>query len=281
MSRPIMLNDALIERYVKEFRDSISKMKLSDGKISYNKSLEYEASKDKITVYFTAAAYSKMIALVMQYSTEIAWHGVAERCDGGFLVKDILVYPQIVAGATANTDQEEYQKWFMHLDDDIVNHMRMQGHSHVKMSTSPSGVDTAYYDKIIAQLGKEDFYIFLIWNKSMSRTVKVYDMKENVMYEDKDIRIALVEEGYDMDAFLSEAKRVVKNAPAHNINPSTYPYSTYYASSQSSAKDLVDLASASKKNAEKPRRRKAIGEYLGYGYADCDDYDELIFGGRK
>ena len=44
------------------------------------------------------------------------------------------------------------------------------GHSHVNMGTSPSSVDLNHQEEILRMLGDNDFYIFMIWNKSFAST---------------------------------------------------------------------------------------------------------------
>ena len=87
----------------------------------------------------------------------MAW--CAERCEekDTYLISDILVYPQEVTGSTVTTDQNEYEMWLMKQEDDVFNNIRMQGHSHVNMSTSPSSVDLNLYDGILSQLDSDMF----------------------------------------------------------------------------------------------------------------------------
>ena len=112
--------------------------------------------KRKATVYFTELAYRKFQALVDGFNNEVAWHGLAYRGEDEskdeYYITDILVYPQEVTGATVTTDQKKYQDWLMSQEDNIFNNVRMQGHSHVNMGVSPSGVDENLYESILTQL---------------------------------------------------------------------------------------------------------------------------------
>ncbi len=241
MAKIIKITDevkAELENGIKEFLKSI---KLTDGKINFTKS--FANIKRDATVYFTSDAWNKMQALVKNFDKEVAWHGVAYRDEDptvdAYYITDILVYPQEVTGATVNTDQSEYQTWLMNHDDDVFNNIRMQGHSHVNMGTTPSSVDCSLYERILDQLDDSMFYIFLIYNKRGEKTYKIYDMAKNILFETGDVTVQILEsqetapeihgEGItdeeaavlqkclteyrvkkEMDGFLKDAKELVK-----------------------------------------------------------------------
>ena len=92
--------------------------------------------------------------------------------------------------------------------------MRMQGHSHVNMSVSPSGVDSGHREKILDQLDADMFYIFMIWNKRLDTHTLIYDMANNVLYEDGDITVKIAGDD-SLDAFMADAgEKVQKKKPA-------------------------------------------------------------------
>lgn len=196
MAKIIKLTPEYIEEIRREFEESLRGIKLSDGKISYNKS--FGTIQRKATVYFTSIAWKKMQALIKECDKEVAWHGVAYRSDDPekdeYLISDIMVYPQEVTGATVTTDQAKYQTWLMSHDDEVFNNIRMQGHSHVNMGTTPSGVDTSLYERILDQLDDSMFYIFLIYNKRNEKTYKIYDLEKNVLFETADVDVKILED---------------------------------------------------------------------------------------
>lgn len=211
--KPIKLTENLVAQMLDECRKELLQAKLSDGKFSFVRSLSYKTPKDKqrVSVIFTPIAYLKMYALISHYSGEVGWHGTVRRVsEHEYRVDDIFVYPQTVSGATVNTDQEVYQKWLMSLDDDVFNALRMQGHSHVDFSVSPSGVDTALYEKILSQFSGEDFYIFGIFNKKSQRNIMIYDYAANIQYENEDIDLVVADEGFDLLEFLDQADKLVE-----------------------------------------------------------------------
>ena len=114
-----------------EFIAKVKSMKMFDGKLEYSRTFKWEDSEnDKATIFLSSIAFAKMNALIQQFDSEVAWHGVVHRDEEDptiFRITDILVYPQVVSGATVNTDQEAYQTWLYAFDDDVFNNIRMQG----------------------------------------------------------------------------------------------------------------------------------------------------------
>ena len=190
MSRPIKMTQAYMDECRQDFEKALQLTKLADGKLTFTKT--FSIADRKAVLYFTANAWAKMTALIRDFDKEVAWHGVASRGEDEskdeYIISDIVVYPQTVSGATVEMDTEEYAKWLMdNADDERFENIHMQGHSHVNMVPNPSSVDLNHQEEILNMLGDDDFYIFMIWNKSLSNNIKIYDLKKNVLFEDKDI----------------------------------------------------------------------------------------------
>lgn len=215
MSKVIKLTNEQLQECRRDFDTALSTMKLTDGKISFIKTIT--SPNEKATLYFDPMAWRKMQTLIKEFDKEVAWHGVAYRGEdetkNEYFITDILVYPQKVTGATVNTDQEKYEMWLMQHEDEVFNNIRMQGHSHVNMATSPSGVDDTHQAKILEQLEDDMFYIFLIWNKSNSKFIKIYDLKKNILFETIDVTVEILDDGSGIDEFLAEAKKLVEDKP--------------------------------------------------------------------
>lgn len=290
MSKIIKITEQNLAEIRKEFEDALKGIKLSDGKLNFTKS--FANVQRKAILYFTESAYLKMLTLVREFDKEVAWHGVAKRCEGeedAYIISDILVYPQEVTGSTVNTDQEKYQTWLMSHDDDIFNNIRMQGHSHVNMTTSPSSVDTALYDRLLDQLDDTMFYIFLIWNKRGEKTIKIYDLMKNILFETADVTVEVRDDGVGMEKFLREAKEMVqdkKNNPA----PVTYggansSYGTYgNTAGQSSYSNYCTPKSAGgvhtgeKKKKKKEQTTQTTGYWWNRHNGYSDEYDDPYSG---
>lgn len=225
--------------------------------------------------------YLKMMHLVLKSDKEIAWHGIVEHHPAlnTYLISDILVYPQIIAHTTVDSDETEYPKWIMK-NHKILNTIRMQGHSHVNMNVSPSGTDTSYYNELVAQV--EDYYIFMIINKKQDLYVRFYDRPNNIMYEGLPIVIKDGQEEFNLDTFYEDSKKMFTLKPTTNVY---YPGAVHTAP----AKD-IKTKSVPKKDAtvEKKNETQAAQEELDKIYEayhqgfedamithgfDFDDYD--------
>lgn len=259
MSKLIKIDDDFIEQIKDEFALMLSKLKVSDGKISFTKSIG--SITRKATVYFTETAWYKMQALISEFDKEVAWHGIAERGTDPdkdeYIISDILVYPQEVTGTTVNTDQLQYQNWLMSHDDEVFNRIRMQGHSHVNMSTSPSSVDTTHQESILEQLDDTMFYIFMIWNKRGEKNIKIYDLVKNVLFETSDVDVKILENEMGLQSFLKNAKEMVKTktytAPVKNYSS----YGENYYSGEHWCDDYYERYYGYKKNdIKKPEENK-------------------------
>ena len=284
MSKHIKLTDELISAIQQEFIESVKKMKMFDGKLNYTKNFKWEGE-DRAAIVFSAVAFAKMIMLVQNFTSEVAWHGVAYRSEkekNKFYITDILVYPQVVTGSTVNTDQEAYQTWLYTHDDDVFNNIRMQGHSHVDFSTTPSQEDTTHQEKILSQIDDDMFYIFMIWNKKFERTIKIFDMANNTLYETADVDIFIGEDGCDLNAFLKDAKDLVKTKTYSYAGQSGSQYGQggyQYGKQQQVG---FQTQTASDKSKSKPKGGKkdkpdigSSGKNYNYGgyYEDDDDDD--------
>ena len=199
--------------FLAEFNAVLAKNKFSDGKLSFTKS--FGTIERKAHIYITEIAWMKMTSLLREFSKEVAWHATAYRIPGDkdeYLIKDILVYPQTVTSSTVDMDVEKYAQWVMDgvmAGDERFDNIRCQMHSHVNMGVFASGTDTQHQEEILAQLGDDDFYIFMIWNKSLNVYMRVFDMQKNVLFETADCEWAVLDETIGLSKFMDEAKKLV------------------------------------------------------------------------
>jgi len=287
MSRIIKMTQEYLNECRADFEKALSFTKISDGKLSFTKT--FSNTNRKATVYFTPEAWAKMLMLVNGFDKEVAWHGVAHRLgemegeeppagtDCGYVITDILVYPQQVSAAAVEMDTEQYATWLMeNAEDERFDHIRMQGHSHVRMSPTASPVDLNHQEEILNMLGDDDFYIFMIWNKMLDRTSKIYDMKENTLFENADISIKILDASGDLGVFVKDAKAMVKDRVSTCQSQQRPPYSGVV--SRGAAYGPYNPISAlpprddSKKETEKPRTRIGAGWYRRN--AACPAWDD-------
>lgn len=266
MSKPIKLTADICEDAKKKFEEQLKKLnaKMFDGKITFSETYKWK-SDDKATIIFTPEAYFKMFVLIQEFSDEVAWHGVAYRdVDDSsiFHITDIIVYPQEVTGSTVNTNQAEYEKWLMELDDETFNNLRMQGHSHVTMAPNPSTVDTTHQEAILNQLEDTMFYIFMIWNKSLKHNVKIFDLKNNTLYEDSDVDIRIASDKTDYREFVKKAKElVVKRA-----------VTSYYGGNYKGTQINYTTPTNQKKEEKRKNESKAGNGWKSRGMSSMEEY---------
>lgn len=222
MSKLIKMTEKYMEEVRADFEKAISLAKLTDGKLNFTK--VFSAGDRKAVIHFTSIAWKKMTALIREFDKEVAWHGVAYRAEDStkdeYIISDIVVYPQEVSGASVEMDTEEYAQWLMaNADDARFERLYMQGHSHVDMGTKPSSVDLNHQEEILGMLGDHDFYIFMIWNKSLSSNTKIYDMEKNILFENADVTVTHDED--ETEEFIRDARKMVVSKTI------TYQASTY------------------------------------------------------
>ena len=272
MSKVIKLTQEHIDDLRKSFEEALATGKFSDGKFTFSKDLG--KLDRRATVWFTPIAWCKQTQLVSKFDKEVAWHGIAKRGEepDTFVIEDILVYPQEVTGSTVTTDQVEYQTWLMNHEDEVFNNIRYQGHSHVNMGTSPSAVDTTLYDSILAQLEDGMFYIFMIWNKKDDKTIKIYDLRENVFFDTTDVKVGVI----GLEGFMDDAKGMVKEhvyTPPKTVGNSGYGnYGSYMtpASASKTKKEEVKTTGATLMGYRTNPKASGVGVY---GDFDDDEYD--------
>ena len=211
MARPIKLTPELQESALEEFKRYLENGRVSDGILEYSQKLGEIEVTEKANVFFTSGAYLKMLTLIQNLTGEVGWHGTVKREGTTFLIEDILVYPQTVTGAAVTTDEVEYGQWLqMTLTDEQINTCRFHGHSHVNFAASPSGVDTLWYEQILQTLNQDDYYIFLIQNKKGDTFIEIYDLANNIIYENKDIYIEVLADNDLLNEWYTKQKEVIK-----------------------------------------------------------------------
>lgn len=261
MSNSIYASEADVLRILAAIKDKYSKTKCY-GEISFKEKLP--STNEKAVISFTTHAWSKVIALVDGFSTEVQWHGlVSRKSKSEFQVFDIVVFPQQVSGVRVTSEDEEYNKWISELDDDTFYHLKFHGHSHVNMPCGPSSTDMEYRHNIVGNIPKpidneDSFYIFMIFNKRREFTGEIYDVTNNVLYENADITLKT-----PLDDWMVEAKKQVSEIK------STVPESKIAITSYVS-KDNGNKKSQSKVNDN--HHSKLWEEYRSYW--DSDDWEK-------
>lgn len=195
------------------------------------------------TVYITTEAFIKMRTLVDNTATEIGWYGIVKKYPGlqeTYVIEDIIVYPQRVTGATCEQDDDKMFEFEMSLTDEQVNNKRFQGHSHVNMGVTPSGVDEAFYQDLLSQV--TDYFIITVTNKKNEYTTRFYDIANNILYSDVPIQV-LLDNGTDMSSWYAEAEEQITKPVVTTTPVKPTPLTgKVYNSSKSLASDPADAA---------------------------------------
>ena len=212
--RPITLTQKQRQTLISDFEKFLETYRLNSDTVNYAGKISNILLNNikKPTVTFSKMAWDKIQQLVATCDKEVAWYCTVTKDKNKYLVKDVLVYPQTVTGATVRVDDKLIAEWMNNLDDNTFNNIRLQGHSHVNFSVSPSSTDNEYYNEILQGLPKNDFYIFFIINKKNDIWITLFDFVQNVIFQTTDI-IVDVEGLTNYSAWLQKSLELVKEPP--------------------------------------------------------------------
>jgi len=169
--------------------------------LTSSKPIYPESLKKKIKI--TEKTWKKITALVQNCDTEIAWQGTVMKTKDAYIITNVIVPPQEVSGTTSDTDDKEYSEWLFGLPDKEFNQLRFHGHSHVDMGVFASGTDTGYRNNLVDNLPKDEFYIFMIINKSHKYSVAIWE--QGTWFDQEKIKVSL---GGEYDIW---AEKEIKN----------------------------------------------------------------------
>lgn len=227
----------------------------------------------KPRIYFTANSYTKMLGLVQKCDKEIAWKAPVTRIaykpsesnpEGkGFyyVIGEPVVHPQKVTGTSVDVDEIKLAEWSMNLSDEMFNSIRFQGHSHVNMSVYASAVDNATYSALVDQLEDRDFYIFLIMNKRYEMCIIIYDLVQNVIFENNDIKWDILTSGQNPKSIAEFVEKEMENISfpaAVTTVYSQFGATTYYTEDDEHENEI--FLDTHTKSGEKVKR------YTDYGW---------------
>lgn len=232
------IKQKLIEKYDNTIYLNVSSIDLKLDITEVLKEYTERNNIDTPKIYITPEAYAKMRKLVDATSTEVGWYGTVQQMPGlnrTYLINDIIVYPQIVAGATCEQDEDKMFEFEMSLTTEQVNTKRFQGHSHVNMGVGPSAVDEQFYQDLLTQV--TDYFIICVTNKRNEYTVRFYDVENNLLYSGLDIEV-ITDSGTTMEDWYTDMRNNLRNRtytlPANPINNKDDDdfYDSYLFSSQ-------------------------------------------------
>ena len=155
----------------------------SEGKCTVKRILrkkEYFAPK----IIIKLSALLKMKGYVEHCDSEIAWLGLVEKNGTTYTIVDVDLMQQDVSSATAEIHEkglQEYAERFINKGDyETLSKIRLWGHSHVNMDTTPSSTD----EETLAEYGENcEYFIRIIANKKGKLTVDFIDMIEDLRFD--------------------------------------------------------------------------------------------------
>lgn len=169
-------------------------------------------------VIISKVALSKMQLYVENCQNEIGWLGVVTKTnDSLFIVEDVYLFKQNVHMATTEITPEglsEFAEDLLSQPDgiDVWNNIRLWGHSHVNMSTSPSKQDN---DQMLTfAQGGHPWFLRIIANKKGNISIDLYDYSQGIIYKNLNWWVELTEEEKLIDkqiAILQAKAAAIKN----------------------------------------------------------------------
>lgn len=250
--KKIKMDGTSIEQLMLKIKQDLEQRRDLPDKIDFTVNPSITLTEDqKVEVIFENDASRKMDALIDSCEKEIGWYATVMReNEKRFIIKDIIVFPQTVTGATVTTDDLEYSAWMESLDDETFNSLRFYGHSHVRMTCTPSGVDTAHFSNMLQNL--RDFYIFGIFNKRGEYWMNIYDVENNTLYENKDIIYK-----YFVTEYSKWADEQIKNL----VKEKSYTYATPQSGKSYPGSNVYYNQGKSNQNVNKPANKGQHGSW--------------------
>lgn len=136
----------------------------------------------KPTLYITPTALAKMRIYVEECDKEVGWLGEVEQLDKDYICKDVFLPGQDTHSSTTEIQPDDLVKLAEENEDELLERLLLWGHSHVNMSTSPSGQDN---DQInLFKNNKMPFFFRVIANKKGDLTVTYYDIPRQITVTD-------------------------------------------------------------------------------------------------
>lgn len=170
-------------------------------------------------------AIEKMKAYVTLCDKEIGWLGTATQSGNTVTIHDMFLFEQEAHATTCEINEQAVAKWYEDVLNthengvEIVNTMRVWGHSHVNMGIGASGQDDVQFKELSKNVN--DFFIRIIANKKGDMQLDYYDAKTGLIFHNIEWQYIV---SIDLDAIKNEIKEKVKVKTYTQYN--TKPYNT-------------------------------------------------------
>lgn len=155
----------------------------------------------KPIIIFTSKAYAELVSMhKTNYSKSLEFMYIGEvlKNENNYIIKHFNIIPQCKnSGAYCETDDDKYAIWLQQTYDiKDRDKIRLHGHSHVNMATSPSGTDDSNVLNMMSFV--DDYFIQLISNNKLVTTINLYDKQSMLIYKNLELLI-LLENGVLID----------------------------------------------------------------------------------
>lgn len=174
--------------------------------------MKVESIGDNMPVFFmNAETYSRIKNIVNLSPKEVSWFSHVEKIEdtSAYLISGAYLVEQTVSSSETEMTTEGLYKFMESIIEEkgikFYNEIRCWGHSHVDMSTGPSGQDM----KQIQEFDNGDIYIMLIINKRGEIYSALYDFKNKIRYVNVPV-ILYVEDNTSFEDLQKELKEKVK-----------------------------------------------------------------------
>lgn len=149
------------------------------------KPMETLLIKDYPKLIYTTQAFKTLIAMMNTThakTKEFLFLGLVHKEKNDYIVEDFLLVPQQKCStAYCETDDEAYPQWLAeNVPLEQRSLIRLHGHSHVNMGTTPSGTDDTQIKELCNNVS--DFFIQLIVNHNMVNTINIWDKTNKIIY---------------------------------------------------------------------------------------------------
>lgn len=147
-------------------------------------------------IYISLQAYNKMSEFIKQSDKEIGWLGKVTKSNKAYSIEDVYLFEQEVHATTTEITTEGLNNFAMELMStpdgmEVWNDIKLWGHSHVNMGTTPSGQDETQMK--LFEEGDNDFFIRLIANKKGELRIDLFSYEEGIVYEELPYQVYMSE----------------------------------------------------------------------------------------
>lgn len=137
---------------------------------------------------YTTKAYRTLLAMMSTThakTKEFMFLGFVEQSGKDYIVEDFFLVPQHMCSGAYCETSDRYDTWINEaVPLDKRRLIRLHGHSHVNMGTSPSGTDDNQIKELCINVS--NYFIQLIINHNMANTVNIWDKANNLIYNNID-----------------------------------------------------------------------------------------------